>query len=132
MASLHSINLEPLENAINSLEEALSQPSHTKLERDGVIQRFEYTYELCWKAAKRILEAEGIAIDTPRSIFRELGNLGWINNVEAWLAFHKSRNYTSHQYGEKLAEISFSLAKQFLPIVQQLFQTLKVKNKSDV
>lgn len=125
------ISLDPFEKALLSLQEALSQSTFNKLERDGVIQRFEYSYELSWKSAKRVMEIEGISIDTPKSVFRELGRLGWTANVEAWMEFHKSRNLTSHEYGEKLAENSFLLAKQFLPLALELLTTLKNKIAQD-
>lgn len=43
------IDYTSLENAIKSLEKALSRIPKNDIERDGVIQRFEYTFELAWK-----------------------------------------------------------------------------------
>lgn len=121
------ISLKPAQEALNHLAEALAISSPTDLERDGTIQRFEYCYELIWKTAQRVLKENEIFAETPKMIFRELGRLGWINNVEAWFEFQKSRNETSHEYGEQLAKKSYELAKLFLPMATALFEVLKEK-----
>ncbi|MBC8053833.1 MAG: nucleotidyltransferase substrate binding protein [Sphingobacteriaceae bacterium] len=40
------------EKAFNRLKEALNEPDLNELERNGVVQRFEFTLELCWKTLK--------------------------------------------------------------------------------
>jgi nucleotidyltransferase substrate binding protein (TIGR01987 family) len=125
-----SVSLQPASEALKNLDEALSIKSPTKLERDGIVQRFEIAYEQTWKAAQRILRENEIVVETPKDVFRELGRIGWINNVEAWIEFQKSRNETSHEYGEKLAQKSHELAKVFLPIGQRLLNTLKDKSRA--
>lgn len=121
------ISLQPTKEALKNLENALAIQNPSDLERDGSIQRFEYCYELTWKLAQRILKENEVEAETPKVVFRELGRLGWINNVEAWLEFQKSRNETSHEYGKTLAEKSYRLAKIFLPLALQLFSILKEK-----
>ncbi len=121
------ITTQSAENALQSLQEALAIKNPSKLERDGTIQRFEYCYELTWKLARRVLKENEVEADVPKTIFREMGRLGWINNVEDWLAFQKSRNETSHEYGEKLAIKSYHLSKIFLPMAVDLIVVLKSK-----
>ena len=53
------IDFSSLEKAAASLKQALERPPKNDLERDGVIQRFEYTFELCWKFIRRLLLAMG-------------------------------------------------------------------------
>ncbi len=120
---------EPTEDALNNLKEALAIENPSDLERDGTIQRFEYSYELLWKLAQRILRDNEVIAESPKAVFRELGRLGWIDNVETWLDFQKSRNETSHEYGKKLAKKSYSLAKIFLPVAEKLFEILKQKSQ---
>jgi nucleotidyltransferase substrate binding protein (TIGR01987 family) len=125
-----SIVFKPTLDALKNLEEALSIFTPSDLERDGTIQRFEYSYELIWKLAQRVLKENEIETDTPRNIFRELGRIGWINDVEAWMEFQRIRNETSHEYGDALAKKSYALAKSFLPLAKQLVKSLQ--NKSNV
>jgi len=122
-------SLKPTVDALENLRQALLIDSPTDLERDGTIQRFEYCYELVWKLAQRVLKDNEISTDTPKSVFRELGKIGWIHNVEDWLRFQKMRNETSHEYGEKLAKKSYDLSKKFLPLATELLNTLKEKYK---
>lgn len=121
-------SFQPCADALANLQEALSKSNPSDLERDGTIQRFEYSYELIWKLAQRILKDNEVQAETPKNVFRELGRLGWIDNVEAWIDFQKSRNETSHEYGEVLARKSYSLAKKFLPLAKSLFDVLKKKS----
>lgn len=122
-----SISLKPTEDALRNLQEALLIQKPSDLERDGCIQRFEYCYELLWKLSQKILKQNEVDADTPRNVFRELGRIGWINNVEIWIEFQKSRNETSYEYGKKLAEKSYQLAKDFYPIATSLLNILKEK-----
>lgn len=125
------ISTQPSEDALNQLRSALAISEPSDLERDGTIQRFEYCYELLWKLAQRVLKENEIEAEIPRQVFRELGRIGWINNVEAWLQFQKMINPTSHEYGKELAEKSYLLAKQFLPIAEELLSVLKEKAQAN-
>jgi nucleotidyltransferase substrate binding protein (TIGR01987 family) len=55
-----SVNFEKFEQALSQLKSAVAQEPANDLERDGVIQRFEYTIELLWKVAKKVLEENGV------------------------------------------------------------------------
>lgn len=122
------LSLQPAQDALENLQEALNIQNPTELERDGTIQRFEYCYEILWKLGQRVLKQHEVSTDSPKAVFRELGRLGWINNVEIWIDFQKARNETSHEYGEALAKKSYQLARQFLPIGLSLLQVLKEKS----
>lgn len=102
--------------AVDSLARALDQPKN-EFTRDSVIQRFEYTYELCWKFLKRYLEiSEGVAtVDllSRKELFRLAAEKGLIDDVVAWFEYHRSRNETSHTYQETKAEEVYECAKRF-------------------
>lgn len=121
------LSLKPTQDALRNLQEALAIQNPTDLERDGTIQRFEYCYELIWKSAQKVLKENEIQAEYPKAVFRELGRLGWISNVEEWLSFQQMRNDTSHEYGRELAEKSHQLAKIFLPLALNLYQILMEK-----
>ncbi len=123
------IVFHPVRQALQQLTEALTLKDPSDLERDGTIQRFEYCYEILWKSAQKILRENEVPAETPKAVFRELGRLGWIENVEAWLAFQKARNETKHEYGVKHAENAYRLAKIFLPLGIQLLAVLEEKSR---
>jgi nucleotidyltransferase substrate binding protein (TIGR01987 family) len=96
------------QKAIQRLKEAvkeLKQENKNTVIRDGVIQRFEFTYELAWKTTKEYLADIGIAdINSPKAVFKEAYAQKIIVNENNWLLMLKDRNITSHVYKEELAE----------------------------
>lgn len=107
-------------NAYNALKKAidLSQTRElTKLEKQGVIQSFEYTHQLSWNVLKDYLTEQGIlgligSKDTTRQAFKS--NL--ISDGETWMEMIKTRNLTSHTYDEELAENTFkAIVESFFP-----------------
>jgi nucleotidyltransferase substrate binding protein (TIGR01987 family) len=127
------VHLQPLEQAVSSLKRALEQPKNEFI-RDSVIQRFEFTYELAWKALKRYLEndegGENVDSLSRRDLFRLAAEKGLIVNPLAWFEYHRNRNESSHTYAEAKAEEVFTAAQNFLPDVTALVATLAQKQDS--
>ena len=131
--------LDSLEKAIHSLENALivyvAAKDRPQSERDvfraGVIQNFEFTYELCWKFMKRWLEENVSAtIDgtTRKELFRRAAENRLIEKVEPWFQYHQSRNETSHTYDNDTAESVYANASPFLKDAKAFFAALKARN----
>lgn len=75
----------------------------TPIVRDAVIQRFEYTYELCWKSVMHYLDRiHGIACRSPKGCYRELLTIGMTSpeETETLLEMADDRNQTVHVYHE--------------------------------
>ncbi len=97
------LDLSGFANAVARLAEALARQPANDLERDGCIQRFEYTYELAWKMMRRHLISIGAGdaeLLGRRELFREAARRGIVNDPEPWFDFQKARNITSHNYDE--------------------------------
>ncbi|MCX7114515.1 MAG: HI0074 family nucleotidyltransferase substrate-binding subunit [Gammaproteobacteria bacterium] len=98
----------------------------------GVIQNFEFTYELSWKFIKRWLEKNygSTQIDgvTRRELFRLAAETQLIDSVDEWMLYHQARNQTSHTYDETVASDVYKTALVFLAAAQQLLQRLQAKN----
>lgn len=123
--SVDSLSLKPLKDAAASLEDALKRHVDD-LTRDGVIQRFEYTFELSWKTLKRYFTLNNnLKEDNVKNLFREAGKQGLIDSVERWFSYHKARNLTSHTYSEKIANEVFSVCKDFSTDVGLLIDRLE-------
>lgn len=101
--------------ALKQLEEAvelMEKRELSNLEKQGVIQSFEYTHELAWKTLKDFLESRGNTnIFGSRDATKEAFTLGLIENGEAWMQMIKSRNITSHTYDEGTANEIIALIK---------------------
>lgn len=119
--------LTPFENALKSLEEVLKEPK-SDIVRDATVQRFEYTYELAWKIAKRHLKWAGAFRAEPathRELLREAANYGLIHDAEIWFEYYQARNKTSHTYDEETAEEVYEAARKFAPDAESLLAELK-------
>ncbi|MHB1127095.1 MAG: HI0074 family nucleotidyltransferase substrate-binding subunit [Bacillota bacterium] len=100
--------LNNFKDALKRLEEAVEtfrkNEAHDVI-RDGVIQRFEYTYELAWKAAKEYLEDVGIVEkNSPKAVIQEAYAQKLILNEKNWSLMIKDRNMTAHIYKEEMAK----------------------------
>jgi len=93
------INLETLKKAHMTLKRFIESAS-TEIEQAGVVQAFEFCFELSWKTIKKFLSNEGIKTSSPRESFREAGCNELIENVRLWLDFIIIRNKTVHTYNE--------------------------------
>lgn len=99
--------ISDLKKALDRLEEAISISKELDITtlRDGVIQRFEFTMELSWKALKSLLNSEGVEeATTPKSTVKAGYKSGVIKNVEIWLEMLDDRNLTSHIYNQAIAD----------------------------
>lgn len=88
----------------------------SELERQGLIQAFEFTHELAWNTLKDFLEADGaIGLGGSKSTTREAFKLGLIANGEEWMAMIAARNKSSHTYNEKTAgEVAAAITSSFV------------------
>ncbi len=94
--------------------------------RDGIIQRFEFTYELAWKAAREYLTEQGFAdLNSPRSVLRQAVACGLITGSEDWTALMEDRSSTSHVYDEGLAdEIAGRIRDRHVKLFAELLEKM--------
>lgn len=134
------LNYSSLQKATSRLQESLivvdeykssGQPQLIRTLTSGVVQHFEFTYELSWKFIKRWL-GENIgksAVDglSRQELFRIAAEYRLIDSIEDWMLFHRARNETSHTYNESTADEVFNVAVRFLPEAMKLLNTLQSK-----
>ena len=99
---------ENFKSALSQLQKA-ADLARTKnlsdLEKQGVIQAFEFTHELAWNVLKDYFEYQGTtSITGSRDASREAFSKGLISSGEVWMEMIKSRNLTSHTYNIKIAD----------------------------
>lgn len=118
--------------ALSQLQEAtdLSKSRElSKLEKQGLIQGFEYTYELAWNTLKDYLTYLGIAgLIGSRDSIREAFNRNLIDDGQIWMEMLKDRNRSAHTYNEEIAE---EIVKNILSAYIVQFQQLE-KNFSNI
>ena len=90
--------------ALSQLTNAMQKREYNELEQQGVIQSFEYCYELAWKTLQDLLIERGfIDIIGPKPVLQKAFEAGYIQDGQGWMLMIQSRNITSHTYDEKKA-----------------------------
>ncbi|KKP95068.1 MAG: Nucleotidyltransferase substrate binding protein, HI0074 family [candidate division TM6 bacterium GW2011_GWE2_36_25] len=118
------INIAPLIKAQRAFDEAVAK-AQTQLERDGAIQRFEFTYELLWKMLKKVLAFKGLNINNPRDVFREAAKEHLIEDPKIWFEVIKKRNMTTHIYSEMYAKEIFEFLPHFQKQLSKIIDQIK-------
>lgn len=90
--------------AVEQLIEFKQINSMNKFEVQGLIQCFEYTFELAWKTMKDFLEEQGLEANSPRSSIQQAFATGLIENGATWIDALNKRNLMAHTYDENVAE----------------------------
>ena len=120
-------NLKIFESAIKRLAEALAVDARiTPIAVDAAIQRFEFCYELLWKALKKmLLDQENIEVQSPKQVLQHAYALGWIKDEKLWLQMAQDRNLTSHTYQEELALEIYQRIPTYLKAMQSTCDNFK-------
>jgi nucleotidyltransferase substrate binding protein (TIGR01987 family) len=119
-----TVRLGSLRTAVARLHEALEAPE-TDLSRDAAIQRFEFCFELAWKAIQERARDEGLDCQSPKGCFKLAFKAGWMSGEQEWLAMLEDRNRTAHTYDEALAKAVYRRLPRYLPLLTALLGNLK-------
>ncbi len=115
---------EAMENDISTLNQ---------LEKEGIIQRFEYTFELAWKVLKDKIENDGLVLDqiSPKAVIKQAYAAKYINDPDTWLKMIGDRNLMGHTYDfVKFEAVIQSIADNYLPMLQEWYlELLKESNE---
>lgn len=103
---------------LQSAVELSGQRALSNLEKQGVIQVFEFTHELAWNVFKDYLEDEGNQnVKGSKDATREAFKVALIADGEQWMAMIQSRNISTHTYDERTADQLVSvIIKQYFPL----------------
>lgn len=112
-------------NAFNRLEEALNVEEND-IVIDGVLHRFEFTFELAWKTIKDYLEYMGISEGTgsPRENIKLAFNKQIIEDGEIWIEIMLDRNSLTHLYDEEKSREIYKKIKS-----RYIYEFKKLNNK---
>ena len=110
------------QKALRQLERFLKETDLNDMEEQGLIQAFEYTYELAWNTIKDYLVYQGITdVIGSRDAFRIAYNRGLILEGNIWMSMIESRIKSSHTYNEEVAkEILKEIREQYFKLFIQL------------
>lgn len=98
-----------LDRAFQLLQEGVNIQTPSKIEIQGIIQGFEFTFELAWKTLKDYLESQGILCSFPREVIKQAFHHAILPDGEVWLDMLGKRNLLAHTYDEQLAMQAYHL-----------------------
>jgi nucleotidyltransferase substrate binding protein (TIGR01987 family) len=138
------LDLSSLRKAVESLEKtskvandrgfmAKLNPDQADTIRAGVIQNFEFTYEVCWKFIQRWIRQNMTPEDadyprTRKELFRMAARYGLIADPLLWFAYGDARNLITHTYDEEKAESVYEIALKFIADAKYLLERLEEHN----
>jgi nucleotidyltransferase substrate binding protein (TIGR01987 family) len=110
------------------LEKSVVIPEYSELEEVGLIQTFEFTFELAWKVLKDFLESQGYDDKTPRDVIKRGFQLEYIKDGAVWLDALDKRNLMTHTYDEVKAKEAIQLIKnKYFTIIRDFYAVFKAE-----
>ena len=117
------------EKAMLHLDSSLQLKNPDMLQKAGIIQFFEMSYELAWNTMKDYLEEQGfIDVKSPRAAIKKAFEVGLINDGYSWMELLSDRNLTSHAYDEeKATEVENLIHQKYYPLLNDFYNSLKLQ-----
>jgi nucleotidyltransferase substrate binding protein (TIGR01987 family) len=112
------------ERAYFKLKEAIDKEELNELERNGLVQRFEFTLDLSWKVMRDFLSEKGFSFKpSPKDTFRQAQQSKFIDYAQALIDGLDIRNELSHDYsGEKFEKSETELQNVVFPALEKLYR----------
>lgn len=117
---------ENFSKAFNQLSLAVEDfDSLSILEKEGLIQRFEYTFELAWKTLKDYLESQEVPASFPREVIKAAFHYGLIEDGDVWMDMLEKRNLMAHTYNEERFKLAVTKIKDsYYEAISQVHRNL--------
>ena len=132
MAALREARLrrrsESLARAFSLFAEAAQATDLSRLEQEGLVHRFEYTFELAWQTARDYLQLKGYLVTYPRDVLKQAFQSGLVRDGEAWLEMLDIRdNFADLYEDEPLREAVEGIRERFFPSIRDLVEGLRAE-----
>lgn len=115
--------------AMGHLENALQIHDPDMVQKAGIIQFFEMSFELAWNLVKDYLEDQGfVDVKSPRSALKKAFEVNILKDGHDWMELLQDRNLTAHTYDEqKATDMEHLIQNKYFPILKDLFDSFKEK-----
>ncbi len=114
------------EKAFLFLQQATEKKSLDPLQAAGLIQSFEFTFELAWKTLKDYLETMGLPLRFPREVLKTAFQNDLIENGKLWLDMLEKRNELTHTYDEAHTQKAVQIIREtYFPEIKQVYNVLR-------
>lgn len=113
------------EKSYKSLSKYIDKPIDTELERAGIIQLFEISFELSWKLMKDYLEYQQLIVKSPREAIKQAYQIELIDDGHIWIDALADKNLIVHTYDEELAKkMVEDISTIYYPQLKKLYEKL--------
>lgn len=120
--------LQNFSRANQLLQESLTIKKPSKVERAGIIQFYEMSFELAWKTLKDFLTEQGFEVASPRQAIKQGFQSNIIEDGHLWIKALEDRNLTVHTYDEaKAIEVESDIRTSYAPLLLALETYLKAQ-----
>lgn len=115
------------EKSLAFLEKAIQIENPDIIQKAGLIQFFEISFELSWNVLKEYMEAQGFQdLRSPRDTIKKAFEIQLITDGHGWLQTLQNRNLTSHTYDEETAEkVVIQIESVYYPLLKGVYDKLK-------
>lgn len=116
--------------SMNYLEQALQIENPDIVQKAGIIQFFEMSFELAWNLVKDYLEEQGFAdVKSPRGALKKAFEMNILENGHDWMNLLQDRNLTAHTYDEqKATDMEQLIHHKYFPLLKELHNSFKQKS----
>lgn len=113
--------------SLQYLEQGLQIPNPDIVQKAGIIQFFEMSFELAWNLVKDYLEDQGFAdVKSPRGALKKAFEMNILENGHAWMDLLQDRNLTAHTYDEqKASDMEQLIQNKYYPLLKELYSSFK-------
>lgn len=117
-------------NAYQLLEKYVDIEAPDEIERAGIIQFFEMSFELAWKVMKDYLESQGFQPRSPKETIKQAFQAEILEDGQIWIDALVDRNLTVYTYDERTAiEIVQRIKTSYFPALRQFCRLMKDEYK---
>jgi nucleotidyltransferase substrate binding protein (TIGR01987 family) len=121
--------------ALGRLREAVlltKKRNLSDLERQGMIQAFEFTHELAWNTLRDYLKERGeTALHGSKDATRKAFQIELITDGDVWMEMIESRNRSTHTYNELTAiEIAGQITNSYFDAFEKFEKQFEAVEKT--
>ncbi len=115
------------EKSFLQLEKAVKQKKYSELEMAGIIQTYNFTFELAWRVLQDLLKFNGFNdLVSPKKVLQQAFNSEYIIDGEGWIEMLDKRNEMAHTYSSIETEhVIENIKDKYFNLIKALYCKLK-------
>jgi nucleotidyltransferase substrate binding protein (TIGR01987 family) len=114
------------ENSFLFLSRSSKLKEYDELQSAGLVQTFEFTFELGWKTLKDYLQSQGVEVQFPREVIKQAFSAQLIEDGALWIEMLDKRNELTHTYNREQAQKAVQLiCRKYFCSIEQVYHKMK-------